>query len=87
MNLFGIKVKADKSKTRRILSKLAKLGYTRKPSAFTYDGVIIITPDKECELIPLGKFDTFMFDGYIMYEARNEEEFYKLITTCLNASL
>ena len=83
MNLFGIKTGANKAKRKRIYAKLAKLGYTHRPGASTYNGVIVITPTKECELIPLSKFDTFMFDGYIMYEARDEEEFYRLIKTCL----
>lgn len=87
MNLFGIKVGDNKSKRQRIFTKLGKLGYTHKPSASTPNGVIIITPTKECELIPLSKFDTFMFTKHIMYEARDEKELYKLITEYTNFSL
>lgn len=76
MNLIGIKNRSNKQWRLKMYSKLEKLGYKHKPS-LSFGDYLIINPKKEFELVNKNKFDVFMFDNCIMFEARNEKEFFE----------
>jgi hypothetical protein len=77
--LIGLKTRDNRIWRNKLYRKLEKHGYVHRPSPFYKNGFIIIRPENEFENIAHYHFDTFMFDGYIMYEAKNEEEFINFI--------
>ena len=80
MNLIGIKNRDNKQWRLKIFKNLEKLGFKHIPHPSNIDGYIIISPNKEVYAINFNSFDAFMFKGHIMYEARNEKEFFILIS-------
>lgn len=72
---IGVKNKDNRQWRIALYSKLVKLGFKQKPSFLCEDGYIVISPEKEFYNVPKHKFDAFMFDGFLTYEARNEVEF------------
>ena len=73
--MIGIKNKDNRIWRENLYAKLVKIGFKQKPSMLCADGYIVISPEKEFYNVPKHKFDAFMFDGFLMHEARNEVEF------------
>ena len=73
--MIGVKNKDNRQWRNNLYSKLSKIGFKQKPSILYTDGYIVISPEKEFYNVPKYQFDAFMFDGFLMHEARNEVEF------------
>ena len=82
MNLFCLKYITNRQKRNTFYSKCEKLGITHcMPISLKYD-YHIITPQLKIVGVSFEKLDVFMFGGeHVVYEARNEKEFFELIKT------